>query len=327
MALSEGMTLGIAGLAMKGLTSLAGGLFGLSEQDKQFEYSKELAKYQNDLNVENWKMQNEYNLPRNQMQRLREAGLNPNLVYGSGASTTASSVPGVQRLNNPAQLDWSRILSPAGDAISTFLDNQAKVAEIENKEQSTANLKTYQTQMETNTQLTELKIIAQNLDNAKTSVERDMWRDIMESKLYLLDMQGVLAFSSAELNDAKRSYTNANEDYLENVKTPLDRSKTQFNYAQIVFLEYKKAKIENEIAVGLSQIGVNNETARLIGAKITNEWQDSLIKGEVITSKQLENQLTQMLIDNGYNARGGSYIDAIRRLVQGTFNGIERYFK
>lgn len=39
-----------------------------------------------------WKMQNSYNDPSQQMNRLRQAGLNPNLVYGKGADNTAQSV-------------------------------------------------------------------------------------------------------------------------------------------------------------------------------------------------------------------------------------------
>lgn len=38
--------------------------------------------------------QNEYNKPINQMKRLEEAGLNPNLVYGSGADTLSASPSG-----------------------------------------------------------------------------------------------------------------------------------------------------------------------------------------------------------------------------------------
>lgn len=39
---------------------------------------------------------NAYNHPLQQMQRLREAGLNPNLVYGNGAQNTATMVRGTQ---------------------------------------------------------------------------------------------------------------------------------------------------------------------------------------------------------------------------------------
>jgi hypothetical protein len=46
-------------------------------------------------NLINWKRQNKYNLPVNQMARLEEAGLNPRLIYGAssgGAAGNASSI-------------------------------------------------------------------------------------------------------------------------------------------------------------------------------------------------------------------------------------------
>lgn len=40
-----------------------------------------------------WNLNNEYNKPINQMKRLEEAGLNPFLVYGNGATGNTSSQP------------------------------------------------------------------------------------------------------------------------------------------------------------------------------------------------------------------------------------------
>lgn len=51
--------------------------------------------YQNDMNRQNWLEQTEYNSPANQMKRLIEAGLNPNLVYGHGANAMASPMSSV----------------------------------------------------------------------------------------------------------------------------------------------------------------------------------------------------------------------------------------
>lgn len=56
---------------------------------------KKLGKWQNDMNIANWQMENEYNLPKNQMKRLEDAGLNPNLMYGQGSPGNAGSVPSV----------------------------------------------------------------------------------------------------------------------------------------------------------------------------------------------------------------------------------------
>lgn len=57
--------------------------------------NKELAKYQYDLNLEMWNKQNEYNSPAKQMERLKAAGLNPNLVYGNGSvvGNTSGQMP------------------------------------------------------------------------------------------------------------------------------------------------------------------------------------------------------------------------------------------
>lgn len=54
-------------------------------------YSKKAAKESWDRNLQMWNLENEYNHPINQMVRLRDAGLNPNLVYGTGTSTLAAS--------------------------------------------------------------------------------------------------------------------------------------------------------------------------------------------------------------------------------------------
>lgn len=43
--------------------------------------------------LSDWNMQNAYNSPSAQMQRLKMAGLNPNLVYGSGTSQNVEASP------------------------------------------------------------------------------------------------------------------------------------------------------------------------------------------------------------------------------------------
>ena len=46
-----------------------------------------------ETNVKMWNMQNEYDTPQQQMSRLQQAGLNPNLVYGGNTvGNTSSSV-------------------------------------------------------------------------------------------------------------------------------------------------------------------------------------------------------------------------------------------
>lgn len=79
-----------------------------------------------------WKMTNEYNSPQATMQRLKDAGLNPNLVYGDGATTTASPVrsSSVESWNPRApQVD---LQGAAAGSLSAYYDTQVKAQTIDN---------------------------------------------------------------------------------------------------------------------------------------------------------------------------------------------------
>ena len=50
---------------------------------KQRQHEVAMYDKQKQDSIDFWKMENEYNSPAMQMQRLRDAKLNPNLIYGS----------------------------------------------------------------------------------------------------------------------------------------------------------------------------------------------------------------------------------------------------
>lgn len=65
-----------------GFIGTIGNLFGIGSANAQ---NAENIERQNQLNVEQWMRENNYNLPINQVQRLRAAGLSPSLMYENGA--------------------------------------------------------------------------------------------------------------------------------------------------------------------------------------------------------------------------------------------------
>lgn len=102
-------------------------------------------------------MQNEYNHPSSVMARLRDAGLNPNLVYGSGtASTQSASVRSSDKGSwNPKAPEFNFT-----QGIAAYIDFKVKEAQVDNlREQNTvlkveAALKgaqTHKTQIEAET--------------------------------------------------------------------------------------------------------------------------------------------------------------------------------
>jgi len=79
---------------------LVGGLIGgISNAIIQRRQNKQANK----LELENWHRQNAYNDPQEQMRRLKEAGLNPNLVYGGSPGQVSGSADsiGVHKTEKP----------------------------------------------------------------------------------------------------------------------------------------------------------------------------------------------------------------------------------
>lgn len=68
--------------------------------------SKSLMRYQQRLQQESIDNMNRYNSPVAQMERLRAAGLNPNLVYGSGVDGNQGSAASVGLSNRNPQSDF-----------------------------------------------------------------------------------------------------------------------------------------------------------------------------------------------------------------------------
>lgn len=81
--------LGLATLIGAGL-GLAGSIFSGSKRaqgaEAQVAATREINQKRLNFQREMWRKTNKYNLPLHQRARLEAAGLNPNLLYGSGAS-------------------------------------------------------------------------------------------------------------------------------------------------------------------------------------------------------------------------------------------------
>jgi hypothetical protein len=75
-----------------GLMDGIGSLFTIGAQKRAATKSYERQ-------IDFWERQNAYNTPKAQMDRLRDAGLNPALMYGKGNTGNAQNLSGVQKAN------------------------------------------------------------------------------------------------------------------------------------------------------------------------------------------------------------------------------------
>lgn len=110
--------------------SAFGSAIGAYRDRENYKNSKKLMDYQNQLDIANWNMVNEYNKPSAQMARYAEAGLNPNLIYGQ--SNTAGSI------SAPSGKFDSSI--PDINPVASYLTYKQMNADVRNKEKQNSLL-------------------------------------------------------------------------------------------------------------------------------------------------------------------------------------------
>lgn len=79
-------------------------------------------------NLEQWHRQNRYNHPLEQMARLRAAGLNPNLIYGSSPGSAVGNASTV----HPGKAPEYKLTDPIGPGANLFMDTRVKQAQTDN---------------------------------------------------------------------------------------------------------------------------------------------------------------------------------------------------
>lgn len=118
-------------LSALGIGASAYGVHATNKANKQI--AREAQKHEIDM----WNMQNLYNDPKAQMQRLKSAGLNPNMVYGSG------NVSGLQSGEPPKahRAEMHNPLEPFGtssalDMLNQYAQWEQTKANIDNVQQA-----------------------------------------------------------------------------------------------------------------------------------------------------------------------------------------------
>ena len=217
-------------------------------------------------NLEFWHMQNSYNSPQEQMKRLQEGGLNPNLVYGSGSpqgQASPVSTPDVKPVNHrfPQAQDFN--------FLAQYFDSQIKQAQVDNLKVDNAvkledaMLKEAQrknTEAQTGRSIYDLKF-DKSLESVYADMKREQVRGIKASTTQILDenerraaMNGASLKESAQrvLNlRAKRAHTKSE---ISKVKQTVKNLKST-NALMKLDIELKKNGIQPSDALYMRILG------------------------------------------------------------------------
>lgn len=198
-------------------------LQGLSSDLTNFFMSERNYKRNRRDALSDWERQNAYNSPAAQMQRFRDAGLNPNLIYGRGESGNAGSV------NSPEasafSLDSTRGRSAPVDVMSNLLAQ----ADLKIKAAQANNLNVQTDVIREDANLRRFQALRAGFD---LGIEREFSADHRREAVRSLRVQTDLAINE----DARRAALNSSNlaEALQRmlsmqeqrINTVLDRSKT-----------------------------------------------------------------------------------------------------
>jgi len=276
------------------------------ENEKNREYNLNLAKMQNQWNIDQWNRENAYNSPAAQMARYKAAGLNSDLIYGqqnlSAASPEMTAGEGSQPTDVSNLANKRTIGDIAAQASQTRLTNaQAKLAESQAKKTDSDT----EGQNITNAWLPDLlkgdvdvksadvrqKLSAAGLNDKQIEVATEqikvMQQSVKESQKKIEDLQSQMENRTFQQVQAMLEYNLRKDKQRYEISEIL--SKVGLNHANI-------KRILNvlpfEIAESISRTNVNDATAALTFLK---QGTEQLIQASQRLSNQEKSELIKSL--------------------------------
>ena len=127
---------------MAGSQILGQGINAISQSGinkKTRQWNEQMYARQRADALADWQRQNEYNSPAAQMQRYKDAGLNPNLIYGGGPGNVSSPIRSTDTKSWTPQAPQFDFGAVAQSALFAGVNLKAKEAQINNTEQVVKN--------------------------------------------------------------------------------------------------------------------------------------------------------------------------------------------
>nr|DAH49897.1 MAG TPA: DNA pilot protein VP2 [Microviridae sp.] len=264
------------------------GIAGIGSTSMANQQNMEIAKYNWEQQKEMWHMQNDYNKPSAQMARYQEAGLNPNLIYGSGSASAgnSTSIPTPQ-MAHVEPMPVPQLGDSLQQAVNNMRADKLADAEVANKE-SLSRYNDVKAEHESVMMgLTELRAIGQAIDNAKSDTERNFLVDTYQSRVNTIQEQlegQRLGNDSSRLDNFYNSATMETRIELAKVQTRNAKAMTQEIMSR-TSLNYANAKLAaariNEIAANV--VLINRKS---YGQMIDNSFKTANFNTELSKASQ-----------------------------------------
>ena len=285
-------------LAMQGLNLGASVMDGGHSARKT---ARSLMNYQQELNLKNWNLQNEYNSPVNQLARLREANINPNMITG-GNTGNAGELPSAQVPSGLAEhMNFAKVMQLAAKGA---IDAMEIVQGMDQRHLTTEGMR-----LANQKAMVDLQSAQHDLSmRQKYDDDYFKWRTKGVESKYLLD---------------QIRHGLAQQQYDFNAKVAEDRANKIRYDANLEQLRYDNQKFENEIMNPIrkqladQKINLTEKQVEQLGWQIKN----TILQGGLLALnyEQLDTMLHGDILDQLGAQNWGQ---ALMKILVNLFTGI-----
>lgn len=223
--------------------------------------------------LEDWNRQNEYNSPLQQMQRLKDAGLNPNLVYGNGAQTPSAQIRSSDSKSWQPQAPRFSAQAVSG----AYLDTQVKQAQID-------LLKTQNTVQQRESALKEVERINKIIQGDRSKFDLEVKRELKPTYLDIQKQSLRKLTADADYTEARTNWgatQNMNANERHNVEMAIRK------YYRDNMQPQEMKKLLQSIVNMKQQAGESQERVKYLTQQIENAATDGRIKNLTLELKKL----------------------------------------
>lgn len=282
-SMSQGLLSGLGSGIISGGLGAIGSIFSNNSQKKENQRNREFTEYmydrQYDNNIKLWNLQNKYDLPSAQKQRLLDAGLNADLMYsGKGVSPSpnlqaavagspsSGSLPGYGGV--AAALDQGRLIDAQIRNIDA--DTQKKKSETVGQGYQNEILKT-DASFEAAIKRGQVNVLGVQVDFSNSQIEVNK-ATVPKLRQEVINLQKSVEVMNSNIDEASERIANLSQVrvgiMIDNYIKDQSKESQIRQFAAAADLSEKEAKMY--ISRAISEIARNNASARLDNANAAN---------------------------------------------------------
>lgn len=241
---------------------------------KTRQWNEKMYGIQRQHALDDWAMQNAYNSPEQQMMRLKAAGLNPNMVYGSGSVANSTQSPRSSSTGswNPQSPDFGSI---ATSGIFAGLD-------MEIKQQQLDNLKTQKTVMDTDVLRKTADIANLNVKTERGKFDLGLVSDLRNTTLTTAqeNLRNIRARTDVALAANERAIVTQGQSLRESAERILNmrlqraKSSAEISQIQANIANLRRSGALQELDIAQRKLGINpnsNTAVQMVGRLINSD--------------------------------------------------------